>query len=207
MLRRDKNGRPLHEKPSIADFMDSLPDKVEGDSLSVRELLQLLRRRSLLLTLAVLTAPNMLPFINALGITHVTGILMFFFTAQMIMGRESPWLPGRLLCYELQKKDLEKVCRRGAPYVSWMEKFIKPRFPAAVSAHLLPLYGLLLFTLTFILMLPLPFVNVLPAVLMMLILLALIQMDGVLALIGAILGIAFSIGIAVGITWLGFQIF
>lgn len=192
---------------STGTFVKQLLDSVSEPQFSVDELLNAMENRSMPLMILVLAAPNILPFINALGITHVTGTLMFFLTGAMMLGLRRPWLPKRVRHMHMDKAQLITVTERVAPYLSRLENYIRPRMTSLCIPELYPVYGVVLFALTIILLLPLPFINVLPALCIVLLLLALLQNDGLVILSVLIFTCIFIIALITGFFWLGDAMF
>jgi hypothetical protein len=188
---------------STGTFVKNLPEAIRGPQFSVDELLNAMEKRSMPLMILVLAAPNILPFINALGITHVTGTLMFFLSGAMALGQRRPWLPRRIRHKRLEKDQLVTVTQRVAPYLHWLERYIRPRFVMMCRPALYPFYGMVVFILTVILLLPLPFINVLPALCIVLTLLALLQHDGIMMLAVLALNTVFVLALCAGFYWLG----
>lgn len=174
---------------SASKVIESLPDQLDGSEISVRDVLEEMNGRSLLLTVLILIVPNLIPFVNALGITHVTGLLLLIFTVRMMMGLKKPWLPGWLLRMKTDKKQIKGISDKAVPVFRAMEKVIRPRLSFLANGPLVYFYAFILFCLTVVMLLPLPFINFLPALIMTVIVLGLIQKDGVVSAIGAILAI------------------
>lgn len=185
--------------PRASEIIESLPDKIDGDKISVSDVVLAMDNRSLLVIILFLTVPNLAPFVNALGITQITGILLLIYVVRMMMGIRQPWLPQRLLKLDTDRENLQKATKKVVPWLKKLEKFVHPRLRVLAVGKIHFFYGLVLLALTIVMLLPIPFVNVIPALFMTVILLALIQRDGLIALISALLAIAFIIGLTIAL--------
>jgi hypothetical protein len=87
------------EKPDVkplSQVLDRLKGAVEGEAVSVEQLVEVLGRRSFP---ALILAPCLLavsPASGIPGITSAVGLLVALFSAQMLLGFRCAWLPGFL---------------------------------------------------------------------------------------------------------------
>ena len=121
------------------------------------------------------------------GGTTIFGAPLLLLAPQLAFGASAPWLPAALRRRTMSTADLH----RGLPKVlRWLERL------EAVSAPRLPflfgpigdrLIGVVCTVLALVLILPIPLGNMLPAAAVCVLSLALVQRDGVLALVGYVL--------------------
>jgi hypothetical protein len=82
------------------------------------------------------------------------------------------------------------VISAAIPFLQQLENFVEPRLSLFTSAEAERGVGVILFLLSFIIALPIPFGNMLPAIVIVLICLGLIEKDGlIIAISGMISGI------------------
>ncbi len=189
---------------SASEVLENLPNQLNGHKVSVRDVLDEMNGRSLLLTILILIVPNLIPFVNALGITQMTGILLLIFTMRMMIGIRRPWLPGWLLDMQTSKGHIQAMADKSVPYFKKLESIIRPRFRSLTTGKVQNFFfSFLLFALTIVMLLPMPFFNVVPAVVMTIITLGLLQRDGVTVFIGSIIAIVLLTGLGYGIATVG----
>jgi hypothetical protein len=124
------------------------------------------------------------------GSSTVLGAPLLFLTPQIAMGANSPWLPRRLRAHRVPARDLRKVCERMLPWLRRIEQVSRPRLHFFFTPLGVRLMGAVATLLSFVLILPIPLGNLLPAAAVAAFSLALILRDGVLAVAGYVLTLA-----------------
>ncbi|MCB1342183.1 MAG: exopolysaccharide biosynthesis protein [Pseudooceanicola sp.] len=158
-----------------------------GERITVAEIVARFGRRGHGALLLVFGAPNMLP-LPLPGLSMLTGIPLILLTMQIALGRGVPWMPAFVGRRSFRAADFGRIAEAIAQRVRRAERMIRPRWPyltEGVSRRLLGLLGIVLATALF---LPLPFGNGLPGLALAVIGLALLERDGLLALLGTLLG-------------------
>ena len=123
------------------------------------------------------------------GVSIIAGLLLFIPAFQMILGHAAPLFPRSLAARPLPTPQLTAVLHRAVPALQKLETVVYPRWPIPhqPAKRLVGLVVLLLdITLTFT---PLPFSNILPALLIGLISLAYLQEDGLVLAAALVLAI------------------
>lgn len=120
------------------------------------------------------------------GISYLAGLLLLVTSSQMVLGRSELTFPNWLAKRELPAAHVDVAMQRATRVLVKLERIIYPRLlfsPQAIKRAV----GCIVFVLTARLLLaPLPFSNVVPAILIALISLAYLEQDGLL-LVGCIL--------------------
>jgi hypothetical protein len=124
------------------------------------------------------------------GSSTVLGAPLLFLTPQIAMGANAPWLPRRLRAHRVPARDLRKVCERMLPWLRRIERVSRPRLHFFFTPLGVRLMGAVAALLSFVLILPIPLGNLLPAAAVAAFSLALILRDGVLAVAGYVLTLA-----------------
>ncbi|GAB3387943.1 exopolysaccharide biosynthesis protein [Lysobacter fragariae] len=165
----------------------------EGDPQEVIKLDEVLsdleeRAFGMLLFLSVPTA-----FIPGLaGI--ISGPLVILIGVQLLFGLHRPWLPKFIANRGPHRHAMATFRNRLGPWLARLERLVKPRAAAFLDHRLaIAFTGLHLVLLGLLLTLPIPFTNVLFALLLLLFALALLERDGRL-LIAAWVASAVAIG-------------
>jgi hypothetical protein len=166
----------------VAALFDGAAPDTFGD------LVDHLKGRGLAAVLALLALPIVLP-IPMPGISAIFGLPMMIIAAQITVHQKRVWLPAFVHNRRIHP---ERFQRGGEIFVKWlrrMEALCKPRIEVLCHPVLQSLYGLLSFCLAFILFLPVPFANVLPGLSVFALALALLERDGLAAVVGLVLSI------------------
>lgn len=132
--------------------------------------------------------------------SSVPGIMLAAVAVQMIAGRREPVFPRFITDRELPTQYLFRLGTRAIPVLRYLERAVHPRWPTAFEAAR-RFVGIVVLLLTAALLLtPIPFSNVAPAVLIVLISLAYIEEDGLLLCL-AFFAALILISIALGAVW------
>lgn len=167
-------------------LVDTLDRLFAGDSrslLSLDEFLDGLQGRSYAFAIAALNLPNCVPT-GIPWLSTITGLPMVFLLVQYFAGRPVPSLPGFVGRRGLSRGHLQRFLDRTRRFLGWLERTIHARAEGWVNG--LPRRALLLALAAnvVILALPIPFDNFLPAWAILFFCLALIEDDGVMAMLG-----------------------
>lgn len=153
---------------------------LEQDTVTLRELLELVGEQGLLLFCTLLTLPFLLP-VSIPGVSTVFGIIIILIGIGVTFNRV-PWLPHRLMNRSITRDHLIHALEQGANLFDRLERWVKPRLNnMTASAAVNRINGfaltgsgvLLLFPLSFI-----PFSNTFPAVAVLLLTFGMLQRDG-----------------------------
>jgi hypothetical protein len=170
---------PSRETISIADIRDAMGDRAFG---------------ALMLVFAL---PNALP-VNAPGVSTVLGAPLLFLAAQLILGFKAPWLPAFVMRRSLRRESFARAMTVAVPWIRRLEKLLKPRLQLLASSWAERVVGLVCAVLAIVLMLPIPFANMPPAVAICVMAMALLERDGLATLAGLALA-AGALSIASGV--------
>ena len=145
--------------------------------------------------LLLLALPCCLPFIYLLP--QIVALPMLLLAGQMAAGRHHPWLPRKFHERTFSVPDFQNVVNRSARYVGWIEHIAMPRLRPVTSHMATRLVGALLLIPTASILVPLPSTNTIPGIGVAITSLGLIERDGVLVILGLI----------IGFTWVGLLVF
>jgi hypothetical protein len=165
----------------------------EGE-VTIGEIVEAFGRRAFGALLLVFSVPNLLPLPP--GSSTVLGAPLVLLAPQVAIGVRVPWLPKGLKARRMSRPDLRKAFDRLIPWLDRIEQASRPRLTWMFGSLGDRLIGLACTLLALVLILPIPFGNMLPAATVGVLSLALIQRDGVLAIIGYGL-FAASVGVLV----------
>lgn len=177
--------QPFDEMP-ISKRLSQLADDAEGPSVTLNWILGQLHERAFGLFLLVLALPCCIPFLY--GIPQIVALPLMFVSAQILIGRTSPWLPMRLGAREVTKAGLHDLANRARPWLEKIEALSRPRLGMLTHPPLDRIVGVALVVFSASILVPLPGTNTVPGFAVVLVSMGLLQRDGVLVLIGSLLG-------------------
>jgi hypothetical protein len=178
----------------------SLSDVIAGfgeDSrpvLTVGQMLEQFDSRAFGAMLFVFGLLNCLPLPP--GSSTLLSLPILLLAPQVAWGADVPWLPRRLKDYPLKRDDLRGLFRKLTPIVRRMELVTRPRLEILFGPAGERLIGLTCTLLALVLVLPIPLGNLAPGATVAVLSLALLQRDGLLALLGYLMAAA-SVGLLV----------
>lgn len=173
----DANESELPLSAILADILDHPAPRI-----SLAELTQMFGGRAIGALLFVFGLACMLPLPP--GATTILGLPLVLLAPQLIAGASAPWLPARLKDQSLAVDDLRKGLPRAIRVLRRIEAVSKPRATFLFNAVGERLIGVVCLALALVLILPIPGGNFLPAMAVSALSLALIQRDGVIAVVG-----------------------
>lgn len=134
------------------------------------------------------------------GITHIFEIIVMFLCLQLMIGRETIWLPKKWRRMSINRPSQVKIISGIIKFVRFFERFSRPRLARIINSRLY-LRGLavVIFLLTLAGALAPPFsgLDTLPALGVVIISLSMILEDIVMLFIGLVIGVA---GVLVEVT-------
>jgi hypothetical protein len=169
-------------------------DRAPEPRVPIAWLMAQLGRRSFGLTFLVMGMVALVP-----GASTFVGVLLAWPAVQLGLGHDATALPRFIARRTVGADRLTHVIRLLIPWLVWLERLIRPRWPELFQTlRWMTALTMLLLGLTMIP--PVPFGHVLPAVVVMLLAVAYMEEDG-LALLIALLGALVSLAITVAAVW------
>jgi hypothetical protein len=173
----------LNTRPLSAILRD-VGDRPEA-TISVAELMVLFGGRALGALILLFALICILPLPP--GSTTVFGAPLVLLAPQLVIGSRIAWLPAGVRNRRIATSTLKNGLPRILPSLERIEAVSRPRLPFLFGPVGERLIGLVCTVLALVLILPIPFGNMLPAAAVSVLALALVQRDGVLALFGYLL--------------------
>ena len=169
------------------------------ERLTVGDVVARLGERSFGMLYLLLGLVSFVPSIPGFGL--ILGIALMLVSAQMILGRQQPWLPGIVIRAGTRRKNVGRISRRLARWLRWLENLARPRLEVVLGPTAERAIGIAVFFLAFLISLPIPFFgNTPPAAAVMVFALGLIERDGLMILFGFLLTVAVTL-FSGGIAW------
>ena len=140
----------------------------------------------------VFAAPNWLPMPP--GASTFFGFPLVLMTPQMIFGVRGPWLPNFIDERPIKRKTMADAFKKLIPWLRKVEKVSRPRLTFLFGPVGDRVIAFVCFLLSLILILPIPLGNMAPAAAIAIFGLAMVQRDGILALLAyAISALSFGL--------------
>ncbi len=167
-----------HRKP----ISQILRDLGEQDSLSVGEVVDLFGRRAFGALMFVFSIPNLLPLPP--GSSTLLGAPLLLLSPQVALGVSTLWLPRFIDDRKVTGANLLAAFGRLLPWVERIERVSRPRLTFMFGPAGDRVIGVICTLLSFVLILPIPLGNLLPALTIGVLGFSLFQRDGLFALVG-----------------------
>lgn len=173
--------KPVPRK--LSEILQAMSLEMTTDRVSIGDLLRALEGRAVGALLLVFAFPNVLP--SPPGLAAILGLPLIYLSMQLMLGR-APWLPPFIANRSIAKETFTSLITRAVPWVARAEKLLKHRFWPLVSPPAQRLIGALCLTLSLVLILPIPFGNMLPSAAICILALGLLERDGVWIIFGGL---------------------
>jgi len=154
-------------------------------TVTVGEIVHRFGRRAFGALLFFFSAPNWLPLPP--GSSTFLALPLVLLTPQVAYGVQGPWLPRFIDDREMKRAALARSIRKIVPMLQRVERVSRPRLLWMFGPIGDRAIGLTCFLLSLVLLLPIPLGNMAPAAAITAFGLAMVQRDGVLALIGYVI--------------------
>lgn len=165
----------------LSGELHALAQKFCETTVTLGEVRTTLGSRATGLMIVILALPFCSP-ISIPGLSVPFGAVILVLAACTVLGLP-PWLPRRLLAVKLPPRFFRAVLEGASKFVGWMEKQLRPRWLWLTSSTaLIRGHALLICIGAGLLLLPLggiPFTNTLPALVVVLAMLGVMERDGV----------------------------
>ena len=178
-----------------------------GSHINIGELMTRIAERGFGMLLVLLALPTLFPVLPP-GSAATIGLIYIIIGFQMLFDRKYPWLPQSVRNYTISEKAAHKLLVRGGAFFKIIERFSRARWLFMKTALMLRIVALTIILMGIILFTPLPFMNTLPAFVVMLLGIGLLNRDGIFLLAGLSLSflllgsIYFGLGALLQVQWL-----
>lgn len=179
--------------------LEAMAAEAPEQGLSLHQILDRLEERAFGAMLFILALPCAIPFLY--GVPQVVSLPMLALTLQMLSGREEPWLPSKFGERMINKQGLERTSRFGRKWFGWLEVISHPRLTFLTGKTMERVIALFLTAFCASILVPLPLTNSTPAIAVAIVAFGLMARDGILVILGVLLGSAWIGILLTGSTW------
>ncbi len=176
---------------SASDILRQISELANETEISFGAIIDALEERAFGMLILLFAIPALIPFL--VGINSAAALPIALLCLQMIAGQRRPWLPRRIRTQTISMDTFRKMTNAAAPWLRRVERLTRPRLRFLAGRGAEPVLAILMLVFAAIIAIPGPGTNGVPGVAVALIALAMIERDGVLAIIGSVLGVAYSI--------------
>jgi hypothetical protein len=178
----DKPAKPRR----LSEIVKSI--STAGD-LTIGQLVDSLGERAFGALMFIFAVPNIIP--TPPGTSAILGLPLVILTWQVLIGRQSLWLPALVRERRISRDMLQTFVNKVTPVMTRLERVLRPRLSLIVNSNAAErAIGLVAFPLALILFLPIPFGNIMPAAAIACLALGLAERDGLAVGFGYVLSLA-----------------
>lgn len=189
---------------NVTRLLRRLADDGGDRGLTLHEIRDRMDERAYGLLILLLSIPCLVP--GLYGVPQVVGVIIILVAAQLLVGREEPWLPRWMLDLRARGSWLKAMADFAESKLSWIDRLSRPRLTrfADGPGEKLAAVFMILATLTIVL----PMTNTIPSIALALLSVGLIQRDGLFVIAGAAVATAWltllgalAAGLLLGAEW------
>jgi hypothetical protein len=192
-----KTAQSGHRRPASASaLLSGFAATWTADEVRLDDIIDVLQDRVYGLVFLALAIPNMIP-----GVALLLGVPLVIVSVQMVLGWPKPRLPAIIGRRGMKTADFRLFIARAEPWLHRAERMLRPRGMILFSPLGERMLGLVVLVMSVILTLPIWGANFVPALAICLIALALVEFDGLMAVLGlfaAAAGVAIAWGVIYG---------
>jgi hypothetical protein len=170
--------------------------ETSAKSVSFNDILVALSERSFGALMILFSALNLLPLPP--GTSTIFGIPLVLLSVQLLIGFEKPWFPAFIRSKSMRIETYRSSIARLEPLLTRFERLARPRYwivPQMLVERVVSIVALLM---SMIVILPIPLINQMPALSIILLAIGLGEQDGVWLGTGLLVA-ALAAGIAIGL--------
>jgi hypothetical protein len=169
---------------SVREMLAELLARHREETIALGDILDFFGERAFGALMLVLALPMATPLSAIPGVSSVFGLPLVVVCAQLMLGYPRPLLPAQLAKRTVRREALARAIERADPWLVRIERAVHPRLPALTGAAAERAVGAVCVVMAVLLALPIPGANQPPAVVVALFAIALLERDGMFAILG-----------------------
>jgi hypothetical protein len=178
----------------LSDILRAVAADQTRERVSIADLFEVMSHRAFGALMLIFAAPNVLP--TPPGFSTLLAAPLIFLATQLALSRPAPWLPKLMASRSMSRADVAATVGRASPWLERAEKLLKPRLSFLTRPPFEQAIAVVCLLLALILFLPIPLGNMLPALAICLFSLAILERDGIAAIVGTVVAVA-----SIAIVW------
>lgn len=178
----------MSEEMKLTGVLDSVDGENQDSELTFGEVVDGLGDRGYGPLLIIVCLIEILPTGAIPGVPTLVALAVILIAGQLLLGRETPWLPQLLRKRKMEREKFEKGREKIKPFTKKVDKVIRPRlkFMTTAVGEKIAAFICMLLALTFPPLEVIPFASSGPSLAIVVIALGLSSRDGLLLLLGLI---------------------
>jgi hypothetical protein len=203
-------GGDAPDPPPTSELLIETVARWTHDQMSVGDLIDGLGDRAFSIIFLLLVLPTAVP--GPPGLPVVFGIPLLFVTAQLLLGKPRPWLPGIIRRRRFSRPALLQMLNRARPKLARLEAVCRPRLSRLSDRRGERWIAGFFFFCTLFLVnpIPVPFSHLPLAFAMTILALGFVERDGIVIIVGtiaALIGIVINVSLVGSAVMLGAKLF
>ncbi len=176
----------MNESQPLQSLLQYLLDSLDGDETDLHSVVESFGDRAFgpVLTLCGLFLVTPLGAIP--GVPIALGLIIISFALQLLIGRDTPWMPKFIAKIKIKRERLEKTQRIARPWLARIDGLVRPRqsWAAGVFARFLAALIAIILAITLFPLGVVPFGVAIPGIVIIILGLGVTARDGIIMLIG-----------------------
>ena len=181
----------------MSEILRDFASETGPERITVADLLTAMEGRAFGALLLLFAFPNILP--SPPGLAAILGLPLIYLSSQLMLGR-SPWLPNFIANRSIARASFALVIIRATPWIARAERMLVTRLHILAGPVAQRFLGAVCLLLSLILVLPIPFGNMLPSLAICIIALGMLERDGAWIL-GGLLAAVVAAGVVGGLAY------
>ncbi|WP_338364991.1 exopolysaccharide biosynthesis protein [Candidatus Xenohaliotis californiensis] len=173
----------------VSDVLLDVAASFAEDKISIKEIKNAIRERGFAILLLVFSLPLTIPLPVPPGSTTIAAIPLLLFSLQMSIGMSTPWLPKWVENKSIKRTTLALIAEKTSVPLRKVEKITSARLDIIISLLGNKIFAILSLICSLSISLPVPLTNFIPAIGIVLMCLGVLNRDGLIMIIGIIVGI------------------
>ncbi len=171
---------------SFTDILAIIAHDPASERVSFGDLLAAMGDRAFGALMVVFALPNVVP--TPPGASAILAAPLVLLATQLMLGKK-PWLPAILAQRSMLRIDFAALIERAAPWLGRAERLLRPRLEFLVHPPAEYAIGALCLLLAIVLVLPIPFGNILPTLAICILSFSILGQDGLWAIAGVVVSV------------------
>lgn len=194
----DPRSHRRYERLQIAAALRRLADGFDKPVITLGTIADRLGPRAFGFIILIAALPMIIPSLP--GVSTVFGLVILIAALQIAVGRRRIRLPRRFRHYSLSSAKVHTLVHKALPTIERIERIVRPRWMSLTRGMALNAVGGLIVLLAIVMALPIPGANPPPAVACALMAIGILERDGIVVALGAVVGLA-ALAFAASIVW------
>lgn len=175
------------EFETTSKLLNNIYSKNTNDNIKIGVLLQSIDTGGFALLVLILAIILFLP--TPPPSSQICAVMIMFLSLQMIIGLPAVWLPRFITEISIKRKTLAFIVEKSNIFLYRVERFTRRRFTFMNSSIVERIVGVVLFVLSVISLIPIPFISAIPGIAMIMVSFGLLNKDGGITIVGLIIGL------------------